>query len=257
MNNHRDLLGIILNVLFAVLILAIIILGLNRMGLYNLPEQIENFIFSSEKEQKEENVDDSQIYNTVEYDENKYSKVEKTAVTYENARQLLSSVVSAQNYHHEVVVSRKNEGAQESVKVILKKQDGLYNAELYSIGGKLLKMISEKDGKITVKEYQNGYQVREFTHPAGNFTVTELAGVVVDHENFLSGDYELSEGEFSVIQGDFGIELEIVFDTVMENYTQHEVYRINVDYGMVTKALCYENELLVYELETYALRELN
>ena len=48
MNNHRDLLGIILNVLFAVLVLAIIILGLNRMGLYNLPEQIENFIFSSE-----------------------------------------------------------------------------------------------------------------------------------------------------------------------------------------------------------------
>lgn len=255
MNNHRDLLGIVLNVLFALVVLGIIIIGLNRMGLYELPSVIENMFTGSSEQENSVDVDDGKVYSSVGYDDEKSAEVEKTLVTYENARLMLEKVKSVDDYHHEVYVSRDDKKTNDDARINIDKKDGLYRASVYTGNGKLTKEISEKDGNITVKEYVNEKLKSEFTYPSGNFTVGELAGVILDHENFLSGEYALSEGEFSVIQGDFGIELEIAFDTVMDNYKQREVYRMNLDYGVVVSARCYENDVLIYDMQTVNLKE--
>ena len=254
MNNNSDLPGIAVNIAITAVVLAVIILGLNRMGLYNLPSWIENVVNPDNYQDNNANVDDSMVYESVGYDISENTKVEKTSLTYENARQILEKIEVSRDYYHELSINLMSEGKTRSSKVVINKLDGMYSADIYNKSGRIIKSIENKNDSITVKEYTNERVTGEFSYPSGNFTVWELAGVIVDHENFLSGDYALEEGDFSVIYGDFGAELEIVFDTVMEEYSQHEVYRVNVDYGVVTNAQCYENDELVYEMNTVVLQ---
>ena len=247
MNNHRDLLGIIINVLFASAILVTIVLSLNRMGLYKLPQGIENLLFPSDKEQISENADDSKIYETAHYEDDKSFKTEKTSLSYENARKMLEAVENTRDFHHELSVKyAQNDNAE---KIVVDCKNGLRTVYLYD-RNRMSKSIHEAEDTITVQEYENSVVVNEFSYPSGNFTAGELAGVITDHNSFLDGEYELEEGEFSVIQGDFGIELEIAFTEKMDGYEQREIYRINTDYGVVTSAVCYEADVLVYEMRT-------
>ena len=252
MNNHRDLLGIIINVLFAAAILVTIVLSLNRMGLYNLPSGLEKLLFPSDKEQTSENVDDSKIYDTVHFDADNSAQADKVAVTYENAKKMLEAVENSRDYHHELSLKYSSEGSGK--RVVVDKKDGFSSIQIYN-GNTVYKSIHEADGIITVKRYRNATVEREFSYPSGNFTAAELAGIITDHKSFLEGEYELGEGEFSVIQGDFGIELEIAFTQKADSYEQREIYRINTDFGVVTSALCYEGDVLVYNMQTDFLGE--
>ena len=254
MNNHSDLPGIAVNIAITAVVLVVIILGLNRMGLYNLPSWIEDVVNPDNYQDNAAGVDDSMVYESVGYDINENTNVEKTSLTYENARQMLENIEALRNYYHELNINLMSNGKTVFSKVVINKMDEVYSADIYNKSGRLIKSIQSENDSITVKEYTNERVTGEFSYPAGNFTVGELSGVILDHENFLSGDYALEEGDFSVIYGDFGAELEIVFDTVMDDYSQHEIYRVNVDYGVVTNAQCYENDELVYEMNTVVLQ---
>lgn len=256
MNKHSDVLGLAANILIAVVILLIIIVSLNKMGLYKLPSPIEKLLSTSDEDEIPASVDDEKLYGSLDYDKNEDTDMEKVSVTYQNARTMLDSVENDKNYHHEISVTHKNDKKTVSKKVVLEKRDGLYTADIYSASGNHLKRISESNTDITVTEYKNA-DSKSYTYPKGSFTVPDLSSVVVDFDSFLSGGYELEEAEFSVIQGDFGIKLEIMFETVMEGYVQQEVYSINPDYGVVTEAQCYENGVMVYDMQTLVLREMD
>ncbi len=256
MKSHRDIPGVVINIFIAALLLAFIILGLNKMGLYELPEAVEKIISPSSTHEDDRDVDEQKVYHSIGFDNDGNEVVEKTSISHENARKMLEKVENTKSYRHELSV-KIGDGASSAVKrVVLEKSGTGLSAAVYSENGVLLENIVEEGDNITVERIISGAHSEKITHPKGSFSVSELCGVVTSHENFLEGDYVLEEGDFSVIQGDFGIELEIVFDTVMDNYKQKEVYRINLDYGIVTSAKCYENDVVVYDMQTLLLREL-
>lgn len=256
MKSHRDIPGVVINIFIAALILALIILGLNKMGLYELPDAVEKIISPSSTHEDDGDVDEGKVYDSVSFDKEREKVVEKTKISHENARKMLEEVKNTKSYRHELSVCRVDGSSSKVQRVVLEKSDNICSAAIYSENGLLLENIVEEGDNITVERIISGAHSEKITHPKGSFSVSELAGVVTSHENFLEGDYVLEEGDFSVIQGDFGIELEIVFDTVMDNYKQKEVYRINLDYGIVTSAKCYENDVVVYDMQTILLREL-
>ena len=44
MNNHRDILGLIVNIIVVAVILCTIVVGLNRIGIYDLPDGLEKLL---------------------------------------------------------------------------------------------------------------------------------------------------------------------------------------------------------------------
>ena len=43
---------------------------------------------------------------------------------------------------------------------------------------------------------------------------------------------------------------EVEFVSVKEGYSQLQKYTLNLDYGIVTEAKCYENDALIYDMYT-------
>ncbi len=256
MKNHRDLEGLGANILIAALILLMIIAALNKMGLYNLPPLIENFLNPQSVEEKNHSIDEDKIYNSAQFDTESSGEVEKVKISHENAREMLEKIFNKNDYRHEISVTHYAEGTSLTRQVVIEKKNSFYEADVYSRSATLLESYSETDDEITAQKYSGGKVLHTATYPKGSFTVPELCSVIADHKSFLDGIYDLQEGNFSVIHGDFGTELEIVFETVLENYSQTEAYRINVDYGIVTQAECTENGKLVYSMQTLSLKEL-
>ncbi len=257
MKNHRDLVGLGANILIAALILIIIIVGLNKMGLYNLPEPIENLLNPQSVDERNQSIDEDKIYNSAHFDADEYGSVSRQEVTYENARAILEKIVNKYNYRHEISVTHSSDTTALTREVVLEKKDGLYSAQVFTDKAVLIEQYSDSEDTVTAHKYQNGSLAESMSFPKGSFTVPELCSVIADHSSFLDGTYELQKGSFAVIQGDFGTELEITFDTALDNYTQTEIYRVNVDYGIVTQAECVENGKVVYLMQTLSLKELS
>lgn len=253
MKKNSDFFGLLLNVLLATIVIVFIVFGLNKIGLYELPSFIRKIIPSVQVEEDGDD-EDEKIYDFGGFDEENKGEVEKTELDYENARKMLESMKGTRDYSHRLSVTVYSESGSLTKRINVERKNGLYSAEISSSEGMSLKSISEHDEKITVREYAENGSFTELDYPKGGFTVSELCGVVLTPDTFLEGDYSLAEGDFSLLEGDFGIELEIAFVSSLDGYELKEVYRINPDYGIVTRAESYEGDSLVYLMQTELLR---
>lgn len=253
MKNHRELLGIAVNVVLVVVLLIFIVVGLNKIGIYDLPDWAEKIIGTYD------NPDDDGLNNradtekSIEYSADKNAVEHASELTYENARELIEAVLPVSAYKHEMTVEYLSGGEKVSSEIVsLICSDGLYRASVSDIDGNPKKYVSENADSTVVTVFEGG-ESAELVYPKTTFDISDECGFIIKADNFLESDYELDEATFYLENGSYGAELTITFDTVLGEYTQTEVYTLSLDYGVVVFAECFENENLVYSMSTKSL----
>lgn len=257
MKNHREILGIAVNIVLVIVLLLFIVIGLNKIGVYDLPDRIEKLIGTYEEPQDTSAKAQPGLDESVEYDDKKPKVTPASELTYENARSLIEAVVPVNSYKHEMTAEYYDEDNVASLQNIYFQSDnGTYLAVVTDGAGNTVKSVSENDENITVTAYVDGNE-KVMTYPKSGFDITDECGFIITADNFLGSDYELDEASFYLENGTYGTELTITFETVMGEYSQTEVYTLSVDYGVVVYAECFENDKLIYTLKTKSLSYLN
>ena len=122
-----------------------------------------------------------------------------------------------------------------------------------SPGAGAYKQVFEKDGTTSVS-VRRGKETHTASYPTGDIDFAGEIGVILTHEDFLktAGDDGYT---YSLISSDDGTLMLITFTSQSGAYTQTQTYKLNLDYGIVTEAWCYENDKLIYALSTGRLAE--
>ena len=100
----------------------------------------------------------------------------------------------------------------------------------------------------------NNGALKTVLYANGDFNFENEIGAVITHKDFFEavGDDNYS---FSLASSDDGTLLIIDFLSQMESYEQNQIYALNLDYGIVTQVMCYENGSLIYSLVTNSLSD--
>lgn len=252
MNNHRDILGLIVNIIVVAVILLTIVFGLNRIGIYDLPDFVEKLLGTYEENNGDVHTGNNDITDSIKYNDNGIVVVSDVDLTYESARELLSLVVPVTDYTHTMIaeyVGSDDKVFTENVSIVC--ENGLYEAAVFDKDSNVKKRIKESEDSVVIENVED--KSPKITLPRGNFDISDECGFILSCENFLSSDYELDEASFSVSNGTHGAQIKIVFDTIMGEYIQKETYVISLDLGVVVSAECRENDKLVYSMKTKSL----
>ena len=251
--NFKKYYGYAMNVLVIAAILLFIVLGLNYIGLNNLPAPIEKLLGTHNERDNSISRDDNAVYSAVSESKDNKDFVSTASISYENARKLLEDISTNRDFLQEVYVENIFEEASEKFRAVVEFRDGNYLVELYDDNGQPVKTVKELDDQVEVTYYRN---FREDTAKfnKGNFSIAEECGMVLDAKMFLDTEYELSEGEFSVENSDFGSILVVEFTKEIDGYVSREVFRLSTDYGVVVSAESYDGEVKVYSTKTDVLR---
>lgn len=250
MNNHRDILGIAFNVLVVLFMLALIVFGLNKIGVYNLPAPIEKLIGTYNEVSDDNQYGNNNVVDSMVYDDYYSGLVTSSEITYENARVLLESIVPADNYSQDISVQyfQNNKKNPYIEKISVNRRKGLYSATVMDLASGIVKTIQEKNNVISV--LPEGKEENWYELPKGEFDISDECGFILTVENFINSQSLLEQASFSLSKGNFGSEITIVFDSVIDGYTQKEQYTVSLDFGVVISAECYENDTLVYSMST-------
>lgn len=249
MKNHRDLFGLLANLLIVAVVLAAIIIGLNKIGVYDLPDWAEKLLGTAEVGSETSAEDNSLAYENVGYDSDSTGLLVGNVPTYANAKQLLSAVKPDNGYMQEIIVVQNSSSSKLTQRMTVVNDAGLYEINILDEAGNLIKHIKEDGENINVIIFDRG-QSSKYSLPKGDIAVWEECGVLLNSDNFLDSDYELENSEFQIVDSDYGTCAVIEFDSSFDGYSQREIYTVSLDYGVVLEAQCYENDTLVYSLET-------
>lgn len=131
----------------------------------------------------------------------------------------------------------------------VKFDSGNYRIELFDAAMSLKKTIIQENDVVFVR---TDTESSEFSAMFTN--VFNEAGVPGVSDFVSSGEQDYV---FTLIESDYGTLLFAEFINSKNEYSIKEQYYISLDFGIVVRADCYENERLVYSLETTALYELD
>lgn len=248
MKNKSELLGLVANIFAVVLLLCFIVLGLNRIGVYSLPEGIEKLLGTNNKSHQNENEDDN-IYDSMNFNDSvvEFSNAE---IDYENAISVLREVSAVKDYSHEINVKRfqgKNV-REESMKIVRK--DGLYDITVTGSDGKTKKHISEKGTSVLIETPINSNNVYSVELEKGDFKISDDCGFILTVDEFLESNMLLDESTFSLNETDKDIFLTITFDSEYNGIVQKTTYTVSLNYGIVTDVVCVENGAVVFTMST-------
>lgn len=122
-----------------------------------------------------------------------------------------------------------------------------YKIEVYDNSSQLKKTVLEDNGTVVINTDGNSKEfVSFFTDPFKEAGVPSLS-------DFLKTD--TLNMTYSLVESEYGSLIYAQFVSTKGPYMQTEQYYISLDYGIVVRADCYENGILVYHLETNALYE--
>ena len=245
--------GYAMNVTVIAFILLFIVLGLNYIGLNNLPAPIEKLLGTYDEANNNTPRDDNAVYGAITGGEEKINTVSTAYISYENARKLLEKISVSRDFVQEISVENVFGEKIQSKRIVLEYDDGKYLAEVYDDNGMPEKTIKELENQVEVTYYHN-FKEDTAKFDKGDFTVAEECGVILNSDVFLESGYELSEGEFLVENSEFGAVLKIEFTNEVDGYVSREIFRLSSDYGVVVSAQSYEGDNLVYSMKTEVLR---
>ena len=163
-------------------------------------------------------------------------------ITHARVKELLSSVVPPERYcwyYTSVLYSSVKSLSRTGILIF---DSGDYKAEVYDDNNRLYKSVSLRDGALYTE--QNG---AEKELPAGKSSVFSEAGIP-ELSSFLSDSGE--DFSYTLSESDYGTLLYAVFSVEKGSYSQKQEYYISLDYGLVVRVDCYENDSLIYHLET-------
>ncbi len=253
MKNHREVMGMIANILVVVAILAFIFFGLVKIDIIELPDSIEKLFGISDNTNALNSSDESGIYNSLSYDSSHGKQTETVSLTYENARQLLENVEPNRDYTQEISVKHYDGQQERQERFVVSRTDSLYKVSAFDSSDFLTKQIIESSDGVNISFFGPEGQQTVMDVSKGNFSISDECGFILTHHNFLNGDYPLSEATFLLSDSDVGAQITISFVTELDGYSLVETYTVSLDYGIVVSAVSHENGKLVYSMETLAL----
>ena len=254
MKNKQEIFGLVINVLLVVFLFCFIVVGLNLIGIYSLPAQIEKILGTFKGNDNQLSGDNSSNYSDTSFSENEFM-FESVELDYENAYAILSALSPRSDYSQKVKVVHSYNGKSRDEYFDIYRNENRYSVAISDENGNLVKRISE-DSEQLVSIYEN---YDENHMPAvvrkGNFDIAEECGFVLTATEFLESGYDLSEAEFFQMNTDDGVYVSVEFDTTYNNLTSRQKYVISLDFGVVTEVYSYENGVAVYQMTTTSISE--
>ena len=171
-------------------------------------------------------------------------------INHDTVKEMLANVKAPDAfcwYYDSTVYSSKKSSTASG---ILKLDSNNYKIELYSADGTLSKTVIGESESVTVQNNIHG-TLSEFAAESADM----FAEAGVPDISMFSNDTG-TDFEYSLVTSEYGTLLYAEFETAKDGYSQSEQYYISLDYGIVIRADCYENENIVYSLSTTALYEL-
>lgn len=249
MKKMKNLIFSILDLLVIAAILAIIIFGLWWIGLLERPAFIEN-LFGNTGSHTGQN---EALYGTdflKEKEDTDYTVIEAN-MTYESVKNMLESLSPKDDFSVTITSSLfSHRGKTDSHFEILHK-NGFYLAYSQGLSENGAQIITEKDG-ITEVSRLNGENIETVSYNSADIRFEQQLGVVLTHRDFLKLP-EQAEYTYTLASSDDGSLLIISFVSELETYSQKQTYKLNLDYGIITEAECYESGRLIYSLHASAL----
>lgn len=252
MQRVKNILACVLQVSVIVLILAFIVFGLAKIGLLETPPFLKQWFGDNALGKENENAN-SLTGLLKSYEDNGSYTVLKAEMTPESVRAMLSELTPVSDYVHDLEYTVYADGKGTARRLVLTYRDGLKLAYYVSQGLGAYKQVLEYNGTTTVSTY-DGTEVRSVSYPTGDIDFAGQIGVIITHKDFLAASSD-SGYTYSLLSGDEGTVMLITFTSQKDHYVQTQTYKLNLDYGIVTEANCYENGSLVYALTTNLLAE--
>ena len=246
MNNRYDKLFSVLNIVFILVIVSGIIIGLDKIGIFSLSD----WFSQNNKIHTVLPHDEGEIYKSLSQKKSSDKITVVPDLTLDNVYSLLDDVEPDDNYYHEVTTTLYGQNNTKKISsAYVTKTDGKYDVIIYNQNSEIVKRIRQTNDTVSISNFdENGKEIITVAKGA-DFDIQSQSGVVITHKAF----YETPDNTvstYALAQTDYGSFLEITFTSTLENYSQIQKYWLSLDFGVVTRAECYEDNALIYLMET-------
>lgn len=258
MDKLKNMLFGALNFLVVVLLLCGIVFGLNKIGVFSFSDFFRELFGLPERQVNVLPHDDGKIYQSLSDGKSGEDVTVKVSLTPENVKSLLESVTLADDYYQEAQYTVFAENSQSiRRKAVIRRTDALTSISLYDEAGTLFKRIEQLEKGVRVTNISSDGNETWSEFPDGSISAEQESGVIMTHADFLDGNLssQFDESSYSVAYSSYGTVMLITFEKSDEKYKRTQKYWLSLDYGVVVRAECYENDSLVYLLETLSLTE--
>ncbi len=244
--------SVFLDTLVIAAILIFILFGLWKMELLETPDFLKGFLgISSGKSGDVLSEDVSKtLKKTGDYESGAESRVE---LTVENAKKILTSITPADYYVEDVQYTVYSEKGSVSQRVVIFNSHEGRRAYFISGNAAVKQVVESSDGAITVNTLADG-RLSSVSYAAGDFDLAGEIGAILTHEDFIEVADE-DNYTYSLVSGENGSEMVVNFVSHIGAYVQLQVYNINLDYGAVVSAQCFENDKLIYSLSASSISD--
>lgn len=258
MEKLKNILFGVLNFLVVVLLLCAIVFGLNKIGVFSFSDFFRELFGLPERRVNVLPYDDGKIYQSLSDGTSGGDVTVKVSLSPENVKALLENVTLADDYYQETQYT-VFAGNSQSIKrkAVIRRTESLTGISLYDESGALFKRIEQLPKGVRVTNISADGNETSSEFPYGTITAEQESGVIMTHTDFLDGNLssQFDESSYSVAYSSYGTVMQITFEKSDERYIRTQKYWLSLDYGIVVRAECYENDSLVYLLETLSLTE--
>jgi len=241
----------VLNILVIAGILLFIMAGLMKIGIFEVPDFLKGLFGIEAADDSDDSSDNTDFLK--QSDEDTEYEIYSAELTPDNVKKILSELEVAEKYAHDVLFTVHSESGSMSKRVFVMKQNEKHCAFFLSGDGGVEKQIVS-DGSTTSVNTAVSDKLKSVSYPNGYVDFAEQTGVILTHEDFFEAA-DQDGYSFEIKSDDNGAVMIIRFISEMGEYKQNQVYTLNLDYGIVTEAECYENGILIYELATNSLSD--
>lgn len=248
MEKLKNILFSLLNFVLIFAVVAVVLSGLHRIGLFEMPDFAAKLLGIYEGTDIGTNSDDNRSFLT---GTGSYT-VEKADMTPENVRKVLESVTPVKRYSHDLQYTVYSDEKKASKRLIITEDENISCAYFIS-DGSATKQIVRTDKTTTVNTL-DGEFLNSVSYNNGSFDFSEDIGAIITHKDFFDA-VDDDNYTFTLSSDDDSSLLIINFVSSKGEYSQLQNYTLNLDFGIVTEAYCYENDKLVYSMTTNALSE--
>lgn len=256
MKNHHEISGIIINIVFALVVLAFIVIGLNKIGVYRLPESVEKLLGTHEKASNSslDGGTASSEHEFVSFDEGEMN-TQTGVLTYQNAESLIKKIDYNTDYAHKIVVYNYVGEDTYVENISLECVDGLYSASLTDEDDVLIRRVEESLNEVKITAFENGVET-VVSLPKGSFDISDECGFLINAKDFINSNYDLEEADFAVFQSEYGAAVSVTFDNSMDSYSVKEKYVISLDFGVILSVESVHDGKTVYSMSTVMLENI-
>lgn len=248
MDKLKSVLFLLLNFILIFAVVAVVLSGLHRIGLFEIPDFAAQLFGIHNGTSGEDSPEGNRSFLT---GTGSYTVI-KADMTPENVRKVLEAVVPAKRYSHDLQYTVYSSGGKSTKRLVITEDEKMSCAYFISDGA-VTRQIVRTDSATTVNTL-DGERLNSVSYSNGSFDFAEDTGAIITHKDFFEAVTD-DNYTFTLASDDDSSLLIINFTSSNGSYSQLQNYTLNLDYGIVTEAYCYENENLVYSMTTNALSE--